>query len=98
VTEAELMARIRDLATELHLALFWPGPVQTRCWGAGYPDLTIVGMRVLFREVKGDNGIAFPRQTAWGYALRGAGQDWSLWCPADWESGRIERELKEICR
>lgn len=92
------MAEISALASELYLPLFWPGPAQTRCWGPGYPDLTIVGTRVLFREVKGDGGIPFPRQTVWGYALRGAGQDWAVWNPADWKSGRIERELKGICR
>jgi hypothetical protein len=98
VTEAELMAEIRDLAGRLHLVLFWPGPQQVQCWGPGWPDLAICGRRLLLREVKGDGGTVHPRQKAWGYALRGCGEDWSVWWPDQWRSGDIENELKGIRR
>lgn len=97
MTEHELMSEIRDLLVQYRLRFFWPGPDSRKGWGPGYPDLTIVGQGFpLFREVKGDDGTVDGQQKAWGYAFRAAGFDWAVWWPADFRSGRIELELKEI--
>lgn len=59
--------------------------------GAGFPDLVLVRDRVLFRELKAENGRLSPRQVMWAEALRRAGADWDVWRPSDWS--RIEAEL-----
>jgi hypothetical protein len=98
MTEADLMTRIRETCERLHLPVFWPGPHLVACWGPGYPDLVIVGKRILFREVKSSTGTLSPRQTAWGWALRAAGGDCDVWDPDDWRTGKIETELLAIAR
>ena len=63
-------------------------------WGAdnGFPDLVLVrGKRVLWRELKTDAGEPTPEQRSWLSALVTAGQDASLWRPADWDA--IAKEL-----
>ena len=65
----------------------------------GFPDLFLCGpRRVAFRELKKEYGrISSPEQTTWKYRLKAAGQDWDLWKPSDLESGRIDRELDQLC-
>jgi hypothetical protein len=55
---------------------------------AGFPDLVMVrGNRVVWAELKKQKSKKpGPEQLAWRDALRGAGQEWFLWKPADWES------------
>lgn len=63
----------------------------------GWPDLAIIGTRkLIFRELKTEAGKLRPEQERWGLMLRHAGQDWSVWRPADLHSGRIQRELEAI--
>jgi len=67
-----------------------PGP-------AGYPDWTICGPGgLIFREAKSEDGRRSRAQIAWGKVLTAAGHDYAIWRPADWESGRIDAELRAI--
>ena len=47
----------------------------------GFPDLTIVGKKVIFRELKMDNTYATPAQRMWGERLLAAKADWAIWKP-----------------
>jgi hypothetical protein len=64
--------------------------------GAGWPDLTIAGRALLFRELKGDAGRTTAAQREWGVTLGVAGQDWDVWRPGDLRNGRIQHELEAI--
>lgn len=57
----------------------------------GYPDLTLVRDRILFRELKLDKGRLTVDQEEWIERLNAAGGDAGVWRPADWDA--IEREL-----
>lgn len=73
----------------------WETPVEGD--GKGYPDLTIVGGWVMFRELKSDTGRVRADQQRWLDKLEAAGADVGVWTPEDLHSGRIEKELKQ-CR
>ena len=93
MTEAELMEHIRDLVAGLGL-LVHHAHDSRRSWGAGYPDLCIVGKAaVLWRECKTEHGSLTAEQRAWGHALQRAGQNWRIWRPRDLLDGSIGREL-----
>lgn len=64
----------------------------------GFPDLTLVRERVLYRELKVGSGRTTREQRAWIDALTSAGADVAIWTPADLESGRILAELDDRSR
>ncbi len=93
MTERELQELIRE-------ACRWHGvlvnhPYDSRRSEAGYPDLTIVGKSVLFRELKSDRGRLTTAQDTWLRRLAAAGLDADVWRPVDW-SDRILSELGAI--
>jgi hypothetical protein len=63
---------------------------------SGFPDLVIVGDRVLYRELKTAKGKVSDAQAAWLHALVLAGQDACVWRPADLLSGLIGRRLAKL--
>jgi hypothetical protein len=62
----------------------------------GWPDWTIIGTRVLWRELKTGDGQLTTEQRRVGWLLIAAGAEWAIWRPEDLTSGRIERELADI--
>ncbi|MCQ9367965.1 VRR-NUC domain-containing protein [Brevibacterium sp. 91QC2O2] len=64
---------------------------------AGFPDLCLLHLesgRLMFRELKRQDGRLRPEQSEWlASALRG-GHDVAVWRPSDLVSRRIERELR----
>lgn len=78
--------------------------------GKGFPDLVMVRAsvtlspdqsRVIFVELKSEQGKLHPAQRGWGDLLERVMLDdpvgtvlYDVWRPADWLSGRIERILK----
>lgn len=94
MTEAELQQDVADLCAEL--GLYHYHPHDSRRSERGWPDSVIVGRRVIFRELKSSGGSASPEQKRLGWRLRAAGQDWAVWTPADWNSGRILAELERL--
>lgn len=51
----------------------------------GFPDLTLVrGSRLVFAELKAENGRIRPEQQVWLQALEDAGQEVHIWRPSQW--------------
>ena len=96
MTHAELVAEIAARCDQLGLR--WHYCPDTRhCQGQpGWPDLTITGKRVLYREVKSEDGRATRAQLDMLGWLRRARCNVGIWRPEDWTSGQIARELEEI--
>lgn len=51
---------------------------------AGFPDLVLVGRRVIFAELKAESGRLTADQLGWLEALRDAGAEVYTWRPSDW--------------
>ncbi|MER7331619.1 MULTISPECIES: VRR-NUC domain-containing protein [unclassified Micromonospora] len=105
MSEEDLQRQIINLARlyNIKVAHFPPSKSVAGKWmtavaadAKGYPDLTLVGTRVLFRENKTDRGTLSPEQKQWIADLRAAGADVDVWRPRDWHSGRIRAELEAI--
>jgi hypothetical protein len=96
---ALIRARCRELGLH-HLGLTThkiPGGSTPGPGPKGYPDWTIAGPGgIIFREAKSGDGRRSLAQIAWGRALAAAGADYAIWRPADWETGRIEAELRRV--
>ena len=56
-------------------------PVQAD--GKGFPDLVLVRDRLIFAELKRQNGKPDPNQEKWLTALRTAGNETYVWRPSD---------------
>jgi hypothetical protein len=95
VSERDFQASVIDFCKLLGLDAFHP--LVSRGMAPGWPDLTIIGTRVLFRELKSEIGGLSTEQRRVGARLRAAGADWACWRPRDLHSGRVERELRLLC-
>ncbi len=95
MSEAELQDHVRQLATDLGLAVQHITNPR-RSWLPGWPDLTIIGSRVLYRELKSERGALTPEQRDVGQRLTDAGADFAVWRPRDLLSGHVARQLASI--
>lgn len=95
-SEADLLAAVIAFAERKGLKWFHSyDPVRDR--QKGFPDLVLVGAKgVIWRELKGEQTLVTPDQKEWGKQLQRAGQDWAVWRPEDWYSGRVEREVLAV--
>jgi hypothetical protein len=59
----------------------------------GFPDLVLVGDRVVFVEVKGAGDRLSADQVQWVAALLAAEAEAHVWGSEDWTSGRIDEVL-----
>lgn len=104
MSEAQLQSNVLELAALLGIRTAHFRPARTATgWrtavsgdGKGFPDCVLVGTRVLFRELKADDGKPSAEQRGWYFALTRAGADVGYWTPDDWRSGRIEAVLRAI--
>jgi hypothetical protein len=94
VSEQALQQAVIQLARLLGIE--WYHTHDSRRSRKGFPDLVLCGSRVLYRELKTETGKVTPEQQRWGDRLQQAGEDWSVWRPADLRLGDILRELTEI--
>lgn len=94
MTENQLLAGVRARCKALGL-LVYHTHLSTRS-EPGYPDLTILGRKVLLRELKTEVGKVTADQDQWLTGLAVVGQDADVWRPADLLMGRIDRELRAI--
>jgi hypothetical protein len=95
VTEAELQARVIEMARALGLAVHWQR--DSRRAEPGFPDLVIAGPRgVLFAELKSEAGRLSPQQRFWQHILVASGARWRLWRPADLDCGLIDEDLAAL--
>lgn len=92
--ERELQENVRQLCAGL--GLFHYHPYNSARSEPGWPDSTIIGRRVIFRELKSEYGKLTPEQAEVGRKLKAAGQNWQVWRPSDWLSRKIEKELTEL--
>jgi hypothetical protein len=94
MSEAGLEGHVRRLIKDLGLWGFHP--FDSRRSKEGWPDWTIVGTRIIYRELKAERGVVSAAQRTVGELLTGAGGDWAVWRPTDLLSGRVARELAGI--
>jgi hypothetical protein len=91
MSEAELERAVRRMIKDLGLSGYHTR--DSRGSAKGYPDWTICGVRVMFRELKTQRGRLTTEQRDWLEALHTAGSDADVWRPECLLSGRIAREL-----
>jgi hypothetical protein len=94
MNEARLSWAVHVAATSRGLFTF--RLLDSRRVRGGWPDYVIIGRRMIFRELKADEGRLSRDQSRVGELIREAGGDWAVWRPADYNSGLIARELDEI--
>ena len=92
--ERDLQQAVTDLATVL--GLDWFHPRVSRGMNPGWPDLVVVGSKIIFRELKTEVGALSPEQRRVGSKLTRAGADWAVWRPRDLKSRVVERQLRQI--
>jgi len=104
MTEDDLLTNVLDLARTLGLRTAHFRPAWTeRGWrtpvagdGKGWPDLIIVGARLMVRELKAHRGKVDADQQVWLGVLTAAGVDAGVWRPAQWLDGTIQAQLREL--
>jgi hypothetical protein len=104
MTEDELLAAVLGMAKVLHVRTAHFRPARTeKGWrtsvsgdGKGFLDVTLLGTRLLVRELKTEVGVLTPDQRLWIAAWEVARVDVDVWRPSDLRSGRIEAELRAI--
>lgn len=98
--EAELLATIIGTRKKPglcdELGVRWFHVFDPRTGPAGFPDLVLVGRRILYAELKGPVTRLTQEQRAWGRDLARAGAWWVIWRPGDYHSGRIRKEMEAI--
>lgn len=95
MSEAKLEEHVRAACKQLGILRFHVR--ISRGTTPGLPDDILIGARgMLWRECKTQKGKPTPAQISTGEALTAAGQDWGIWRPEDWLSGRVVRELTRI--
>lgn len=95
MNENELQKQVLDLCRKYKLLVFHSADSR-RDTAKGFPDLTIVGQRLIFAELKSEIGRLTTDQVTWKYALLSAGEKYYLWRPSDLNLGRIEKTLQEL--
>lgn len=89
-----LDAHVRKLMKDL--GLWGHHPWRSDKSEKGWPDWTILGTRIIYRELKSETGTLRPDQAKVRDRIVAAGGDWGLWRPSDLLSRRIHRELTAI--
>jgi len=94
MSEASLQNAVMGLADVLGLRAFHSTDSR-RDTAAGFPDLVIVGSRVLFVELKRQDGRLRPEQRVWLEALAAAeGVTAVVWRPFSLLDGTIQTTLR----
>lgn len=94
MTEADLQRAVTDMCDWLGL-LCWHDH-DSRRNRAGFPDLVIVGKRVLHRELKRQSGRVTVDQQRWITRINAAQGDAAVWRPIDLLDGTVQETLKGI--
>jgi hypothetical protein len=95
MSERDLENGVRRILADLPSLLAYHPWVSVKS-KSGYPDWTITGRWVMYRELKTAKGRLTKAQEAWHAALANAGADVDVWRPSDLLSGRVARELAEL--
>lgn len=98
MTEAQLFESVRA-----HLNAFgwlWVHHYDSRRSNEGFPDICAVRLaegrvpRLLFAELKRQNGVVSDTQWQWLQSLKVVGAETYLWRPSDLSSSEVERVLR----
>jgi hypothetical protein len=82
ITEAEFQRQVLDVAKLFRWTVYHP--MLSKWSERGWPDLSMVrGPRLLFAELKRENGKTSPHQDKWLGLLRETGAEVYLWRPSD---------------
>lgn len=81
LTEDQFQQQVTDLCD--YLGLLWYHTHDSRRSNSGFPDLVIVGVGVVYAELKTQKGKVSPTQYDWLTALDEAGQEAYVWRPDD---------------
>lgn len=94
VTHAQLQDSVVDTATRLGYSHFHP--YDSRRSDPGWPDLVLVHpgkKRVVFMEIKTEDGVITPAQTQWHDDLAACDQEVYVVFPEHWDSGEVAEIL-----
>jgi len=94
MTESDLRENVRAACKVMGLEYYFT--YDSRRSPLGFPDFTIWGASVIFRELKTSKGRLTDRQKAVGQSLLAAGADWAVWRPEDWANGVIQSQLQAL--
>lgn len=93
MAEKELLQNVRTLAGHLGYRVYHTH--DSRRSEPGFPDLVLARTgRVLFCELKRENGHITTEQASWLFTLDRAGVETHVYRPSQWLSGEIEAVLK----
>jgi hypothetical protein len=82
ISEAEFQRQVLDVAKLFRWTVYHP--MLSKWSERGFPDLTMVrGSRLIFAELKRENGKVSEHQERWLGLLKGARQEVYLWRPSD---------------
>jgi hypothetical protein len=93
MSEATLLEKVRRLARELGYLTYHTH--DSRRSEPGFPDLVLVGHRVIYAELKRMTGPTRPDQKKWLAALAAGGAEVHLWRPIDLLDGTITAVLTQ---
>jgi hypothetical protein len=93
--ESDLQREVLDLCRTYRLRVFHSTD-STKDLGPGYPDLCIVGKRLIFAELKSQHGAMSGTQTNWRYWIKAAGTEHYIWRPTDLADGTITTILSSL--
>jgi VRR-NUC domain len=82
MTEREYQTLVVDWCKWHNLLIYHT--YDSRRSQAGFPDLVVVGNRVIWVELKSAKGRLSHTQNEWLLRLQRAGQEVYLWRPCDW--------------
>ena len=90
MTEKQFQSHVVQFAKVMHWQVYHT--YDSRRSEPGFPDLVLVRERVLFRELKTDQGRLTAHQRAWAESLEQAESDYKLWRPS--MINEIHKELQ----
>ena len=83
LTEKQWQNQVTSLAKTLGYKVYHT--FLSRWSDAGFPDLVLVGHRVIYAELKREKGKCTESQAGWIRDLRLAGAEVYVWRPSDWD-------------
>lgn len=94
MSEDDLEENVRDAAKKFRIRRVHH--LKSKGTTAGVPDDLLIGTRSIWRELKTQKGKLSRAQHEFAEDLIAAGDDFAVWRPEDWLSGRVLTELAMI--
>lgn len=94
--EKEFQARVMGVCEILGLPFLHASSYRKLGYLRGWPDLMVIGTRIIFAELKAQRGEVKDHQLRVRKILDDAGGEWYLWRPRDLKSGKILEVLTSL--